>query len=61
MTRNRESVLLTTSLRAAQQIGLAMAVLPPDQHHHAHAALSDALQSALIMAEEIRQEWSTKP
>lgn len=57
MTRNRESVLLTQALMVASEVGTALAVLPEDQNPQVHACLNRALHSALIAAEEIRQQW----
>ncbi len=49
MTRNRESVILTNALKAGTNIGTALALLHDDQHPGVH--------NALIVAEEIRQQW----
>jgi hypothetical protein len=57
MTRNRQSVILTKAANAIGEITLALAILPPDQWPAVHVALNDALHSALIIAEEVRQEW----
>ncbi len=60
MTRNRESVLLTQALNVAGEVGDALAILPEDQHPQVHACLNRALHSALIAAEEIRQQWDRR-
>lgn len=57
MTRNRECVLLSKSTGIASSLATALALLPVDQHPMVHKHLNAALHSALIAAEEIRQEW----
>lgn len=57
MTRNRESVILSKAVGAANGIATALALLPEDQHPMVHSALNRALHCSLIIAEEIRQQW----
>lgn len=60
MTRNRECVLLSKATDIASSLATALALLPVDQHPMVHHHLNLALHSALIAAEEIRQEWDGK-
>lgn len=61
MSRNRECVILTNAIAACDGVATALALLPADQHPAVHAALNGALHSALIVAEEIRQQWKATP
>ncbi len=60
MTRNRECVILSKATDIAVDIATALAMLPTDQHPVVHESLNQALHRALIVAEEIRQEWAAQ-
>jgi len=57
VTRNRQCVILTNAISACDGLATALALLPEDQHPGVHKHLNLALHSALIIAEEIRQQW----
>lgn len=59
MTRNRLHVLMTQFLDAADNIHTAMCHF--DEQHAGQAYLNEALQCALVGAEEIRQELARRP
>jgi hypothetical protein len=60
MTRNRQCVILTKAVGVADDIATALALLPEEHHPQIHAALNQALHRAMIIAEEIRQEWAAR-